>query len=65
LSRSVPLTAANLGRRLLLVPILILAMFVVLVEATAAPPADRGPQFDGGGSMNYKPIARGDGRRMN
>jgi hypothetical protein len=32
---------ARLARRLVLVPVLIVALWVVLVDATAAPPADR------------------------
>ena len=54
-----------LARKLLLVPILVIALYVVIVEATAAPPTERGPWISQpDGVLEHKPFGRGDGRRM-
>ena len=54
-----------LARRLLLVPILVVALYVVSVEAPAAPPGDRGwwgPSVSG--KLEHQPSVKGDARRM-
>ena len=68
---TVPVPVVHLARRLLLLPILIVALYVVLVEATASPPADRpawGGQVAPGASavdgLSNKPFAHGEARRM-
>ena len=63
--RSFP--AARFARKLLLVPVLAFALLVVLVEATAAPPAGKGwnsPTHTSAYGLTDKPSFGGDGRRM-
>ncbi len=63
--RSLPV--ARVARKLLLVPVLVFALLVVLVEATASPPADRGQQSTyvapPGNAFGHAKFG-GDGRRM-
>ena len=69
---TVPVSVVHLARRLLLLPVLIVALYVVLVEATASPPADQpawgGQTYPGanaaGGGLSNKPFAHGEARRM-
>ncbi len=66
-----PAPIASFARKLLLVPILLVAMYVVLVEATAAPPGSSvntgtqaAPAPAPAWGLSIKPYAGGDARRM-
>src|SRR5687768_435791 len=56
------------ARKLVLLPILVVALLVVLAPATAAPKWDSGPPWSGGNGYgavtDHKPVGNGDGRKF-
>ena len=59
-----------MARKLLLVPVLVVALFVAVLDAPADPPAGKGWKADSTstwsptGWTNNKPAGTGDGRRI-
>ena len=59
-----------MARKLLLVPVLVVALFVAVLDAPADPPAGKGWKADSSASWtspgwtDYKPAGHGDGRRI-
>jgi hypothetical protein len=59
-----------MARKLLLVPILVVALFVAILDAPATPPSDRGWNVQevyvdqGSGWVDHRPMGVGHGRRV-
>lgn len=62
MSPSVP--GLRAARKLLIVPLVLLALLVVLVDAPASPPSWAGGSTSAGHSDDHKPAGVGDGRKI-